>query len=247
MTSICICKRLVFGKTVCVLNYLFCIFQLVQDMHSSQCMVHDCYSGAEFCKSYLLDECPFGPLVSPLLSRETLVTVKGWPLWTELKVAWHMECFLIFGDCRWNASGKTFSQVTDYTLVVCGMIWGEREIKPVRAAMTVFVLMYYFTASVWGPGGTFSGSHSGVERTRALMTDSSGFESGSFKDPVTLVQLINLTGLPWWLRWLKKKKKNLLPMCETRVQSLGQEDPLKMTTHSSILAWEIPWTEPGGL
>ena len=34
------------------------------------------------------------------------------------------------------------------------------------------------------------------------------------------------------------------------VQSLGQEDPLEegMTTHSSILAWRIPWTEePGGL
>ena len=37
---------------------------------------------------------------------------------------------------------------------------------------------------------------------------------------------------------------------ETRVQSVGQEDPLEeeMATHSSILAWEIPWTEePGGL
>ena len=36
----------------------------------------------------------------------------------------------------------------------------------------------------------------------------------------------------------------------TWVQSLGQEDPLEkeMATHSSILAWEIPWTEePGGL
>ena len=34
-----------------------------------------------------------------------------------------------------------------------------------------------------------------------------------------------------------------------QVQSLGQEEPLEegMTTHSSILAWEIPWTEPGGL
>ena len=34
-------------------------------------------------------------------------------------------------------------------------------------------------------------------------------------------------------------------MQETRVQSLGQEDPLEkeMATHSSILAWEIPWTE----
>jgi len=37
---------------------------------------------------------------------------------------------------------------------------------------------------------------------------------------------------------------------ETWVQSLGWEDPLEkgMETHSSILAWEIPWTEePGGL
>ena len=39
-------------------------------------------------------------------------------------------------------------------------------------------------------------------------------------------------------------------MQETRVQPLGQEDPLEqeMATHSSILAWEIPWTEwPDGL
>jgi len=36
--------------------------------------------------------------------------------------------------------------------------------------------------------------------------------------------------------------KNLLAMQETRVQSLGQEDPLKKkkATHSSILAWRIP-------
>ena len=35
-----------------------------------------------------------------------------------------------------------------------------------------------------------------------------------------------------------------------QVQSLGQEDPLEegMATHSSILSWEVPWTEePGGL
>ena len=37
-------------------------------------------------------------------------------------------------------------------------------------------------------------------------------------------------------------------MQETQVQSLGQEDPLEkeMATHSSILAWEIPWTEEPG-
>ena len=42
----------------------------------------------------------------------------------------------------------------------------------------------------------------------------------------------------------------LPPMQETWVQSLGGEDPLekKMATHSSILAWRIPWMEePGGL
>ena len=44
--------------------------------------------------------------------------------------------------------------------------------------------------------------------------------------------------------------KNLPAMQETWVRSRGQEDPLEkeMTTYSSILAWEIPWTEaPGGL
>ena len=45
-------------------------------------------------------------------------------------------------------------------------------------------------------------------------------------------------------------KKNLPPMQETWVQSLSWENPLEkgMATHSSILAWRIPWTEePGGL
>ena len=44
--------------------------------------------------------------------------------------------------------------------------------------------------------------------------------------------------------------KNLSAMQETWVSSLGWEDPLEsgMATHSSILAWRIPWTEgPGGL
>jgi len=44
--------------------------------------------------------------------------------------------------------------------------------------------------------------------------------------------------------------KNLPPMQETWVRSLGQEDPLEkgMATHSSTLAWRTPWIEkPGGL
>ena len=53
-------------------------------------------------------------------------------------------------------------------------------------------------------------------------------------------------GLPQWLRG----KRICLPMLETWVWFLGQEDLLEkdMATHSSIPAWEIPWTEePGGL
>ena len=44
--------------------------------------------------------------------------------------------------------------------------------------------------------------------------------------------------------------KNLPVLQETEVRSLAREDPLEkgMATHSSILAWRIPWTEkPGGL
>ena len=44
--------------------------------------------------------------------------------------------------------------------------------------------------------------------------------------------------------------KNLPAMQETRVRSLGWKDPLEkeVETHSSVLAWRIPWTEkPGGL
>ena len=50
----------------------------------------------------------------------------------------------------------------------------------------------------------------------------------------------------WWL----SGRRICLPMQETQVWSLGQEDPLEkeMATHSSILAWEIPWREElGGL
>ena len=49
---------------------------------------------------------------------------------------------------------------------------------------------------------------------------------------------------------MAQRLKCLPAMWETCVRSLGQEDPLEkeMATHSSILAWRIPWTEePGGL
>ena len=54
-----------------------------------------------------------------------------------------------------------------------------------------------------------------------------------------------LGGLPWWLSGKESACK-----AGDGVPFLGHEDPLEkeMATHSSILAWEIPWTEePGGL
>ena len=48
-----------------------------------------------------------------------------------------------------------------------------------------------------------------------------------------------------WVSLVAQTIKNLLAMQEIRVHSLGWEDPLEkgMATHSSILAWRIPWTE----
>ena len=62
------------------------------------------------------------------------------------------------------------------------------------------------------------------------------------------IQILSLYCRPGFPRWLSLK--NPSAMKETRVWSLGQEEPLEkeMETHSSILAWKIPWMEePGGL
>ena len=54
----------------------------------------------------------------------------------------------------------------------------------------------------------------------------------------------------WGSALVAQRLKRLPAMQESWVQSLGPEDPLEkeMATHSSTLAWRIPWTdEPGGL
>ena len=53
---------------------------------------------------------------------------------------------------------------------------------------------------------------------------------------------------PVWASLVAQKVKRLPAMQETWVPSLGQEDPLEkeMATHSSTLAWKIPWTEKPG-
>ena len=53
-----------------------------------------------------------------------------------------------------------------------------------------------------------------------------------------------------WASLVAQRLKCLSAIWETRVRSLGREDPLEqgMVTHSSILAWRIPWTEePDGV
>ena len=62
---------------------------------------------------------------------------------------------------------------------------------------------------------------------------------------------MSIINLPVSLSSLVAQMVKCLPMMqETRVRFLGGEDPLEkeMATHSSTLAWKIPWTEePGGL
>ena len=51
-----------------------------------------------------------------------------------------------------------------------------------------------------------------------------------------------------WTSLVAHRLKHLPAMWETWVRSLGREDPLEkeMATHSSILAWRIPWTKEAG-
>ena len=59
---------------------------------------------------------------------------------------------------------------------------------------------------------------------------------------------LHFTSLPRGASLVVQRVKCLPAMQETWVQSLGQEDPLEkeMATHSSTLAWKIPWTEKPG-
>ena len=80
------------------------------------------------------------------------------------------------------------------------------------------------------------------------------------EDPLEKEMATHSSILAWRIPWTEElggltslvaqTVKRLPTMWETRVQSLGLEDLLEkeMATHSSILAWKIPWTEkPGGL
>ena len=64
------------------------------------------------------------------------------------------------------------------------------------------------------------------------------------------LQVIKVLWIYQWASLVAQAVKNLPAMQEIRVRFLGQEDHLEegMSTHSSFLAWRIPWTEePGGI
>ena len=88
-------------------------------------------------------------------------------------------------------------------------------------------------------------THSSVLALRIPGTGKPGWAAvyGVAQSRTWLMRRSSSNRLPWWLRL-----KRLPPVWETQVQSLGREDPLEkeMLTHSSVLAWRIPWTEDPG-
>ena len=101
--------------------------------------------------------------------------------------------------------------------------------------------------------------HSG-EKTKSIATQTSAEEIRCVTDGSTQPSEQNpgtemddqgtVCGGPTWALLEAQTVKNLPAVQETQVRSLGWEDPLEkgMATHSSILAWRIPWSEePGGL
>ena len=74
--------------------------------------------------------------------------------------------------------------------------------------------------------------------------------SSDFSTHTDKFNFLQLTMILEWTSLVAWMEKNLPVMQKTQVQSLDQDGPLEkgMATHSSIIAWRIPWTEkPGGL
>ena len=66
--------------------------------------------------------------------------------------------------------------------------------------------------------------------------------------PLIFHRIFFFSGRIFWASLVAQRLKHLPAMWETCIQSLGWEDPLEkeMATHSSILAWRIPWREEPG-
>ena len=81
-----------------------------------------------------------------------------------------------------------------------------------------------------------------------LISGSSAFSKTSLNIWKFMVHILLNLGLENFEHYFTSRVKHLPAMQETWVRSLGQEDPLEkeMATHSSTLAWKIPWTEKPG-
>ena len=88
----------------------------------------------------------------------------------------------------------------------------------------------------------------GIFQARVLEWVAISFSRTNTLSFIFLQSLYLLSPLQLITSLVAQMVKCLPTMQETRVQSLGQEDPLKkeMATHSSTLAWKIPWTEEPG-
>ena len=151
------------------------------------------------------------------------------------------EFFLkISNDNSMWCTASTLGVISAAT-AVCHDVWVGTEREPSKEVMQPR------GASLWHPQElsipVLPGDHISL-----------GFRFRIFTTQRKIVFWYLNTGLPWWLKWQKKKKKNqktkkrLPARRETHFQILDQEGPLQegMATHSSILAWRIPWTEEYG-
>ena len=109
----------------------------------------------------------------------------------------------------------------------------------------------------WGAGIVCSNSRALFVKWKLRIKNAACLTTGTSQFYIKKCQLclsfpsyyvIEVKPLPWWGFPRDSGIKNPPANQEMWVQSLGWEDPLekKMATHSSILAWEIPWTEEAG-
>ena len=120
------------------------------------------------------------------------------------------------------------------------------RLSQIRQPNTTEQLYFHFSLSCIGEG---MATHSSVLAWRIPGTgESCGLPSMGSQSRTRLKQLSSSSNSKASL--VAQRLKCLPAMWETWVRSLGWEDPLEkeMATHSSILAWRVPWTEePGGL
>ena len=124
-------------------------------------------------------------------------------------------------------------------------------LSPPYAPMNIMYSFYSSSSAVrvsclwrsWSPSSRMHTLGAAGQRSPACLAPGAGF----MEDRLSM----NWWGRGWfWGDVIAQLVKNLLAMQETWVRVLGREDPLEkeMATHSSILAWRIPWTEePVGL